>query len=79
MGLAYSSLGAVAVAAIYMVYGAYRDYLHSQVRREGVLRERVAFLLWNVAHRLGTENGELPMPSANLPGGYLGDHRFRLL
>jgi hypothetical protein len=79
MGLAYSSLGAVAVATIYMVYGAYRDYLKTQLRREGILRERVAYLLWNVANRLGTESGELPIPTADLPGGYLGDHRLRLL
>jgi hypothetical protein len=79
MGLAFSSLGAGAVAAIYLVYGAYRDYLRAQDQREGLLRERVAYLLWNVANRLGTEVGELPIPSSHLPGGYLGDHRLRLL
>ncbi len=79
MGIAYSSLGAVAVATIYLVYGAYRDYMRTQHRREGVLRERVAYLLWNVANRLNTETGELPIPSADIPGGYLGDHRLRLL
>ena len=78
MGIACSSLGAVAVATIYMVYGAYRDYLRTRLRRDGLLRERVAFLLWNVANRLGAE-GELTMASSDVSGGYFGDHRFRLL
>ena len=79
MGLACSSLGTVAVAAIYMVYGAYRDYLHVRLRREGVLRERVAFLLWTLAGRIGGEAGELKDPSSDGPGGDLGGRRLRLL
>jgi hypothetical protein len=79
MGLALCSVGAAAVSAIYMVYGAYRDHEQARHRREGVLRERVAFLLWNVANRLGKDSGELALPLANLPGGYLGDRRLMLL
>jgi hypothetical protein len=79
MGLACSSLGTVAVAVIYLVYGAYQDYLRAQLVREGTLRQRVAFLLWNVANRIGSENGEMTIRSSNAPGGYFGDHRLRLL
>jgi hypothetical protein len=79
MGLVCSSLGAVAVAGIYLVYGAYRDHLLYRLRREGLRRQRVAYLLWNVANRFGTEGGELTYSSSDVSGGYLGDHRFRLL
>jgi hypothetical protein len=79
MGLAFSSLGTVAVAAIYMVYGAYRDYLQTRLQREGVLRERVAFLLWTLADRIGGEAGELRDPLSDVPGGDLGGRRLRLL
>jgi len=79
MPLAMTSLGTVAVAAIYMVYGAYRDYLHVRLQREGVLRERVAFLLWTLADRIGTDAGELKDPSSDVPGGHLGSRRLRLL
>jgi hypothetical protein len=79
MGLACSSLGTVAVAAIYIVYGAYQDYLSVQHQRQGLLRQRVAYLLWNVASMIGSENGELTFRSSDAAGGYLGDHRLRLL
>ena len=79
MALAYSSLGAVAVAAIYLLYRAYCDYLRVQGHRQGLLRQRVTFLLWNVANRIGSENGELTVRSSTAPGGYFGDHRLRLL
>jgi hypothetical protein len=79
MELACTSLGAVAVATIYMVYGAYRDYILKQLRRDGVVRQRVAYLVWHVAERFGTsEAGEL-VCSSDVTGGYLGDHRLRLL
>src|SRR5262249_20348762 len=79
MALAVSSLGTVAVAAIYMVYGAYRDYLQVRLQREGVLRERVAFLLWTLADRMGTDTGELRDPLSDVSGGNLGSRRLRLL
>lgn len=47
--LATSSFGAAAIAMIYVIYGAYRDYLSYQMRRERLLRERVAFMLWTAA------------------------------
>ena len=78
MALAFSSLGTVAVAAIYMVYGAYRDYLQVQLKREGVLRERVAFLLWSVADRMGGERDKLQYASSDGSGGDLGDRRLWL-
>ena len=53
MGMVCSSLGAGAVAAIYLIYGAYCDYLLAQLRREMLLRERVAFLLWKAAAQIG--------------------------
>ena len=79
MALVMSSLGTVAVAAIYMVYGAYRDYLQVRLQREGVLRERVAYLLWTVAERMGGDTGELRDPLSDVPGGHLGSRRLRLL
>ena len=79
MALALSSLGTVAVAAIYMVYGAYCDYLQVRLQREGVLRERVAFLLWTLADRMGPDTGELRDPLSDGPGGHLGSRRLRLL
>jgi hypothetical protein len=51
MTVAFCSLGVVGVTAIYLIYGAYTDYLMGRRRREGVLRERVAFLLWQAAAR----------------------------
>jgi hypothetical protein len=79
MALACACLGAVAVTAIYMVYGAYRDYIQTQLRRQGILRERVAFLLWNAANRVDADNGELMIRSSDVPGGYFGNPGFRLL
>jgi hypothetical protein len=79
MALTVSSLGTVAVAAIYMVYGAYRDYLHVRLRREGLLRERVALLLWTLADRIGGDTNEFKDPSFDAAGGDLGVRRLRLL
>jgi hypothetical protein len=53
MGVAYSSLGAVAVASIYLIYGAYRDYIRARFKRQSILRKRVAYMLWNAATRVG--------------------------
>jgi hypothetical protein len=53
MSFAVSSLGAVGIAAIYLIYGAYTDHLQARKQREGVLRERVAYMLWNVASQIG--------------------------
>jgi hypothetical protein len=52
--IASSSLGAAAVALIYIVYSAYSDYLRAQRKRECMLRERVAYLLWQAAGNIGT-------------------------
>ena len=53
MPLVCSSIGAAAVATIYVIYGAYRDYLFTQLCRERTLRERVAYMLWMCAQRAG--------------------------
>jgi hypothetical protein len=79
MALVMSSLGTAAVAAIYMVYGAYRDYIQVRLQREGVLRERVAFLLWTLADRMTADTGEIRDPLSDVCGGNLGSHRLRLL
>jgi hypothetical protein len=50
MPLVCSSIGAAAVATIYVIYGAYQDYLQLQMRRERTLRERVAYMLWVCAN-----------------------------
>jgi hypothetical protein len=52
MPLVCSSIGAAAVATIYVIYGAYRDYLFTQLCRERTLRERVAYMLWTCANRV---------------------------
>lgn len=52
MPVANCSLGAAAVAAIYLIYSAYGDYLRARYRRELVLRERVAYMLWKAAGRV---------------------------
>jgi hypothetical protein len=46
MQLVCSSIGAAAVATIYVIYGAYRDFLIKQLKQKRTLRERVAFMLW---------------------------------
>ena len=46
MELIGSSLGVLAVAVIFY---AYRDYIHTQLRRRHQLRQRVAFMLWVAA------------------------------
>lgn len=79
MPVAMSSLGAAAVTAIYLIYGAYRDYRRSRLRRDGLLRTRVAFLLWNLAHPAGTDTGNPDFISPVYLGGHLGDHRLLLL
>lgn len=76
MPVAMSSLGAAAVTAIYLIYGAYRDHVQNRLRRNDLLRARVAFLLWNLA---GTDAGSLNFRSPYYPGGHLGNHRFLLL
>jgi hypothetical protein len=53
MTVASCSLGTVGIAAIYLIYGAYCDHLRARHRREAVLRQRVAFMLWRVACRFG--------------------------
>lgn len=50
MPLVCSSIGAAAIATIYVIYGAYQDYLLTQMRRERTLRERVAYMLWVCAN-----------------------------
>ena len=42
-------LPTLAVSVIYCVWQA---YVRAQLRREGVLRERVAYMLWIVASRI---------------------------
>lgn len=79
MPVAMSSLGAAAVTAIYLIYGAYRDHRRSRLRRDDLLRARVAFLLWNLARPAGTDAGGLDFDSPLYPGGHLGNHRFLLL
>lgn len=79
MPVAMSSLGAAAVTAIYLIYDAYRDHLRSRLQRDGLLRTRVAFLLWNLARPAGTDAGCLDFGSPDSPGGHLGNHRFLLL
>ncbi len=79
MPVAMSSLGAAAVTAIYLIYGAYRDHLRNRLRRDGLLRTRVAFLVWNLAHAAGLDAGDHDVRSPDYPGGHLGNHRFLLL
>jgi hypothetical protein len=50
MPLVCSSIGAAAVATIYVIYGAYQDYMVTQMQRERTLRERVAYMLWVCAN-----------------------------
>jgi hypothetical protein len=50
MPLVCSSIGAAAVATIYVIYGAYQDYLITQLRHQRTLRERVAYMLWVCAN-----------------------------
>jgi hypothetical protein len=52
MQLVCSSIGAAAVATIYVIYGAYRDYLLRQLQGQRTLRERVAFMLWVMANQV---------------------------
>lgn len=47
-----SSIGAAAIATIYLIYGAYQDYLRVQFSRERLLRERVTYMLWCMAEQL---------------------------
>lgn len=49
MGVIEANLAALAVAAIY--YG-YRDLYLPQLRKQQVLRERVAYMLWTAAQRI---------------------------
>ena len=77
MSVLMSSLGAAAVTAIYMIYGAYRDHLLKQLQREGLRRRRVAFLLWKLARPHASEPTRMVPPF--YPGGELGSHRFLLL
>lgn len=51
MPLLCSSIGTAAVATIYVIYGAYRDVIHQQLRRERTLRERVTYMLWMMAQQ----------------------------
>jgi hypothetical protein len=53
MGMVCGTVGAGAVAAIYLIYGAHCDFLLAQLRRENVLRGRVAYMLWRVAAQIG--------------------------
>jgi hypothetical protein len=52
MQLVCSSIGAAAVATIYVIYGAYRDFLVRQLQYQRTLRERVAYMLWTMANQL---------------------------
>ena len=49
MPLFSSSMGAAAVATIYVIYGAYRDYIHTQLQQRATLRDRVTYMLWVMA------------------------------
>lgn len=40
------------VATIYLIYGAYRDYMNAQFARERLLRERVTYMLWCAAEQI---------------------------
>lgn len=77
MAVVMTSLGAAAVTAIYLIHGVYRDHLVKQLRRDGLLRRRVAFLLWKLAHSHASEPGFVVPPYS--PDGELGSHRFLLL
>lgn len=79
MPLAFSSLGAAAVAGIFMIYGAYRDYLRTQFRRENSLRERLAYMLWQAANPPTPEPHVINKTSSYPTGGNFGDHRFLAL
>ena len=52
MQLVCSSIGAAAVATIYLIYGAYRDLLLKQLKQQRTLRERVAYMLWVMANQV---------------------------
>jgi hypothetical protein len=52
MQLFASSVSAAAVAMIYVIYGAYRDYLKLQLARDRTLRERVTYMLWVMANEV---------------------------
>lgn len=50
--LVFSSFGALAVAIIFY---SYREYMANQMRRDRILRERVAYMLWEMAKRMDDE------------------------
>jgi len=79
MPLAFSSLGAAAVAGIFMIYGAYRDYLRIQFRRDSLICERLAFMLWQAANPLKPEPHALNNTKSYPTDGNFGDHRFLAL
>jgi hypothetical protein len=43
------NLAALAVAAIYYTW---REYAWTQLRRDSILRERVTYMLWVMAHEV---------------------------
>jgi hypothetical protein len=48
----FTSMATLAVSTIYIVYSAYQQSRQqSEQRHERVLRERVAYMLWELAHR----------------------------
>ena len=50
MSALFPSVSTLAVSVIYCVWQAYR---RTRYRRERALRERVAYMLWVMAHRVG--------------------------
>ncbi|MGE3806852.1 MAG: hypothetical protein AB7K24_19470 [Gemmataceae bacterium] len=46
----YGSVGATAIATIYLIYEYYRNYLRAQTCRERLVRDRVCYMLWVMAN-----------------------------
>jgi hypothetical protein len=42
----------VAALAVASIYYTYRAYVANQTKRKQVLHERVAYMLWTVAHQM---------------------------
>ena len=45
-----TSMATIAISTIYTLWQSYRQ---TQMRRQDQLRERVAFMLWQMANRVG--------------------------
>ena len=57
----------VATLAVATVYYIWRGYAHALLRRQRMLRERVAFLLWVMADRIDPRNSGV-VQRLNAPG-----------